>query len=202
MPAMSSFLYENPENPCEEIDTPWGKIPRWKASTLATGSMGAFNEYMKTIRADAADASARIALADARADELERREGQLSAREALIKDAVTKVTQLLSRADSMLTELEERSKQQAADEEEEQELETNLPGGELHDLPPKQAQDPDEPDPIGDQSISRRRRDQGDLPEELTHGVAFAPSTYPTLEDPPRTQVPQPTSISLNAEDD
>jgi hypothetical protein len=44
MPAMSSANYENPKDPWEIIPgTPWGDIPQWVASTLATGTMGAFD---------------------------------------------------------------------------------------------------------------------------------------------------------------
>jgi hypothetical protein len=53
MPAISSLLYENPENPYATVDTPWGKMPAWKASTMATGTMGAYSEYIKSVRADA-----------------------------------------------------------------------------------------------------------------------------------------------------
>jgi hypothetical protein len=53
MPAMSSHLYQNPENQNEIIDSPWGKMPAWKASTLATGTMGAYSEYLSQVRTDA-----------------------------------------------------------------------------------------------------------------------------------------------------
>jgi hypothetical protein len=81
-----------------------------------------------------------------------------------------------------------------------QELETILPGGELHEIPAKVAdraegvsgaQDPDTPDPIGD--------GEGDLPKDLRMPEL---GNYPTIEDPPKPQVAQPTAISLNAEDD
>jgi hypothetical protein len=48
MPSMASHLYQNPENPNELIDSPWGKIPQWKASTLATGSMGVVTRVIRT----------------------------------------------------------------------------------------------------------------------------------------------------------
>jgi hypothetical protein len=150
---------------------------------MATGTMGAMDTYMKSIRNDAADISTRLATADARADELNsreanlnRREGELNARAALLNDAVSRFADMVNAA-----------VQRKADAEEEQELETNLPGGEIHDLPAKQTQDPDDPDPIGD---------QGDLPEDLQIPEL---GTYPTLEDPSHKQVPQPVSVSLNA---
>jgi hypothetical protein len=195
MPAIASHLYQNPESPWEMIDTPWGKMEAWRASTLCTGTMGAMASYLDVATARADDASARIADARARADTLNEREANLSARETVLKDTIRELDALCHRADFMLTELEERQQQTVQDEEEQQELETNLPGGELHDLSPKGdngPQEPDEPDPIGD---------QGDLPSELII-PAGSSSNYPTLEDPPRKQVPQPTSVSLMSEDD
>ena len=53
MPAMSSHLFQNPENPNDIIDSPFGSMPAWKASTMATGTMGAYSEYLKQVRADA-----------------------------------------------------------------------------------------------------------------------------------------------------
>jgi hypothetical protein len=199
MPAndvVSRIKYSDSQDPWNTIaETPWGDVPMWKYATLTCGNVGAYNEYMRSIRSDAADATTRIALADARADELDRREGEISARERLVQDAISKVHHLLGRADSMLSALEERRQQTTQDEEELQELETILPGGELHTIPAKQdagPQDPDEPDPIGEDG-------EGDLPKDLRMPEL---GNYPTLEDPPKPQVAQPTAISLNAEDD
>jgi hypothetical protein len=71
--------------------------------------------------------------------------------------------------------------------------ETHHPGGELHSVSPKE--EPEDPDleVEGDD-------DQGDLPEELSKGVAPAPSTYPSFELPKPPVVSQPVSISLNKE--
>jgi hypothetical protein len=191
MPAIASHLYQNPENPWVMIDSPFGRMEAWRASTLCTGTMGAMASYLDVATARADDASARIADARARADTLNEREASLSARETVLKDTIRKLDALFHRADFMLTELEERQQQTVQDEEEQQELETNLPGGELHDIPAKETQDPDDPDPIGD---------QGDLPENLQIPEL---GTYPTLEDPHKPQAPQPVSVSLNnIEDD
>src|SRR5262245_23458728 len=129
MPSMASHCARNPENPNEIIrGTPWGDVPIWKYATLTCGDVGAYNEFMKSVRNDAADATARIAAADARADNLDRRESELSARETVIKDTIRKLDALFQ-----LSGIEA----QRRDEEEEQELETNLPGGELHTVPAK-----------------------------------------------------------------
>jgi hypothetical protein len=168
-------------------------------NAIAHGSLNAVMEHvgdseaLRQVRSDAVsaatDARASIADAIARTDAIARRETDVSAREracsareAAVRDAIADWRAV---ADATRAALKARRQ----DEEEQQELETNLPGGELHDLPPK-AQDPDEPDPIGD---------QGDLPEEL---VIPEFGNYPTLEDPASPQVPQPTSVSLMSEDD
>src|SRR6516165_9117523 len=64
-------------NPFVIIDTPWGEMEAWRASTMATGTMGALSSVYDLVRADSA------ALA-ARADEVE-------ARNALIEHLCTKV---------------------------------------------------------------------------------------------------------------
>jgi hypothetical protein len=43
--------------------------------------------------------------------------------------------------------------------------------------------------------------DQGDLPEELLKDAPPKTGDYPTLEEPPELQVPQPVSVSLNKEE-
>jgi hypothetical protein len=121
---MSSFLYQNLENPNEIIrDTPWGDIPAWKASSLATGTMGAYTEYLKQIRADSTLAHDAI---NAREDAVSQREACIAAREALIHDAVTKVHALLHRCDSIITDAEKR---RADAEREQQEQEDEPPPG-------------------------------------------------------------------------
>jgi hypothetical protein len=202
MPAMSSFLYENPENPNEVIDTPWGPLPAWKASTIATGKMGAYDDYMKTIRADAADALTRIADAHARADALNEREANLNRREGELNAKITLFSDAVSRFAEMVEQEVQRKADMAQDEEELQELETILPGGELHTIPakgtqdPGGTQDPDDPDdPIG----ASDEDSEGDLPRDLTMSEL---GNYPTLEDPPKPQVAPPVSVSLNNMED
>src|SRR5262245_20949181 len=57
--------------------------------------------------------------------------------------------------------------------------------------PTRKSQEPDEPATIGD---------QGALPSELA--IPAGSANYPTLGEPPRPQVSQPISVSLNTEDD
>jgi hypothetical protein len=46
-------------NPFDVIDSPWGHIERWRASTLATGTMGALQSVYDLVRADSAAFAAR-----------------------------------------------------------------------------------------------------------------------------------------------
>ena len=55
-------------DPFELADSPWGHIERWRASTLATGTMGALAQVYEMVRNDAAEV-------EARANEMEARKG-------------------------------------------------------------------------------------------------------------------------------
>jgi hypothetical protein len=136
MPAMSSHLFRNPENPTEIIkDTPWGDIPAWKASALATGTMGAYTEYVKQVRADAVLAH----------DAVNVREQAVSAREAAVAERERAVVDLIGQASLLFDRLDKRIK---ADEERKPEEplplppgteadETHEPTGDLHQIQAK-----------------------------------------------------------------
>jgi hypothetical protein len=47
-------------DPFELVDSPWGHIEAWRASTLATGTMGALHQVYDIVRNDAAAAVARV----------------------------------------------------------------------------------------------------------------------------------------------
>jgi hypothetical protein len=169
-------------NPFDIIDSPWGKIERWRASTMATGTMGPLSRVYN----DAAEAVAR-------ADEV-------MAQTALLKDTLKKLDVLMSRVDAL--EAKEEAKEaevkaeadaeaRAREVEEEDPLEdppgdpTELedanaaighqPTGDLHTLAAKTPEDDNE----------------GDLPEELED----PPDPVPA---PKGSVFPQPTAISLN----
>jgi hypothetical protein len=212
MPAMSSRL--RPEEDPHEIirNTPWGDIPAWKFATLTCGDVGAYSEYLRTIRNDAASAEAAIASADAHADALDRREANLSVRERALADGTLKLHHMIDRAATMIDALEQRRADQKVlplpptEEPEElpadptsgeepdppfvgdEEMQPYEPGGELHVI---HAKDPELVAPPSDS--------EGDLPEEVRMPEL---GNYPTLEQEPRKQTAQPTTISLNAEDD
>jgi len=174
-------------SPFDIIDTPWGHIERWRASTLATGSMGALSSVYDIVRADAAASQAR---ADAE-----------QAREALTEHLCNQVTELSRRFDDLEARLTAAEDKRRADEaaqrrldEEEIELppdfdrpqdlppakiedEAAMPGGELHSIVPKE-----EP-PLDDS--------EGDLPPELVE----EPEPVP---EPKGSVLPPPTALFGN----
>jgi hypothetical protein len=177
-------------NPFELVDSPWGKIEAWRASTLATGTMGALAQVYETVRNDAAELSAR-------ADEAK-------ARSALIQDLCSRVDGFQRRFDALVAkhEAEEAVRKAAADaarefEEEPlslppgdppEQLDAELgkrdggaightPSGELHEVAAKH-----EPDD-----------NVGDLPE----GLEDLPDPAP---EPQGIVYPQPIAVSLNKE--
>ena len=162
-------------SPFDIIDTPWGHIERWRASTLATGTMGALANVYAMVRSDAAASQAR-----ADADQ---------ARTALIRDLCTKVDAAHTRLDNLVAELAAEREARRADaarqaklDEEEIELppdlqdfqaqepprkiedgdDTHQPGGELHSVEPKEEPELEDPDLELEDSDNI-----GDLPPEL-----------------------------------
>jgi hypothetical protein len=187
-------------SPFDIIDSPWGHIERWRASTLATGTMGALKNVYDIVRADAAEAMAR---ADAE-----------EARTALIKHVCERVDALATRVDAVASELEavkakERADAKAAADAEEERLrqlaedpledppdiseyqarnppseigdDTPAPSGELHEVAAKQ-----EPEIEDDDTDNI-----GDLPPEL------APPEDPVPE-PKGKVLPPPTALFGN----
>jgi hypothetical protein len=53
-------------SPFDIIDSPWGHIERWKASTLATGTMGALAQVAAIVRNDVAELEKETAALDAK----------------------------------------------------------------------------------------------------------------------------------------
>jgi hypothetical protein len=180
-------------SPFDIIDSPWGHIERWRASTLATGTMGALASVYSIVRSDSAEATAR-----ADADQ---------ARVAVFKDLLQKIDALTSRCDALASEnatLKAKARDDAArqarfDEEvtlppdifekqtsappsaigDDGDADEHHPAGDLHEVAPKE-----EPLSEGDDNI-------GDLPKELIEEPEPVPE--------PRGRVyPQPVAISLN----
>jgi hypothetical protein len=187
-------------DPFELVDTPWGMIEAWRASTLATGTMGALAQVAAIVRNDQA--------------ELEEQTAKLDAKKHQVLRTVNRLLSFMSRVDALTTRVETLEAKRRADEEQQRhfeeepidlppdlaeyqssspasaiEDETHSPGGELHTVEIKEeepASDPPEPPLEGSDS-------EGELPEEL--------QLAEPLESPPEPKgrvYPQPTAISLN----
>jgi hypothetical protein len=211
-------------NPFELVDTPWGHIEAWRASTLATGTMGALAQVYDVVRNDAAEVAAR-------ANEIEARKG-------LVQHLCDQIAEMQQRINTLADALEARHKADAEREEQERQFEeeplseppgtdteleaqdppeivadlevgSHVPGGELHDIPPKDEGGFQEPpleteDDAGGVPLSygnvptsyvrgRGPKDQaGELPEEL--------EDLPVPPEPTGRAYPQPIAVSLNEE--
>jgi hypothetical protein len=183
MPAMSSFLYENPSNPWEIIPgTPWGDIPAWMASTLATGTMGAFDSYMQQFqqqfdqfRADAVTET----------DSLLMLKHEVDAGMKVLRDVATTLSAARRQLDEERAEFEQR---RADADKFAEPISAPPPTGDLHDVAPV---DPEQ----------KGLTDQGALPRELEEIAPGDPGTDPILPselaEPPLPPA-QPVSVSLN----
>src|SRR5215831_17397713 len=153
-------------NPYELVDSPFaeGKLEAWRAQSMALGvggALAAMHKLYQMVRNDAADAAAR-------ADEAK-------AREALVQHLCDQVAEMQERINRLADALEERQRadaeaarhQRRFDEEpitlppdisEKQTVsppskiadETHHPGGELHDVPPKEEPSLEDADNVGD----------------------------------------------------
>jgi hypothetical protein len=195
MPAMSSrFKYIEDPGHFALIRVPDNSKP--PADAIAHGTLSAVTERVLSSRArsDALDLLARADEAAEHEREREQREQQL------ITDGLRALHYRLDdfgrRLDAIEQSRDARHKLDAASEATAQMLALPKdapeapadfamgPGGELHDLPPK---DPAQHQPEAD--------DQGDLPRELERGAPPGLGTEPTIEDPPRKQVAQPIAL-------
>src|SRR5262249_47302982 len=89
-------------SPFDLIDSPWGHIERWRASTLSTGTMGALAQVYDMVRNDAAET-------EARANEIEVRKG-------LVQHLCDQIAEMQQRINTLADALEARRR---ADEERE-----------------------------------------------------------------------------------
>jgi hypothetical protein len=183
-------------SPFDIIDSPWGHIERWKASTLATGTMGALAQVYKMVRNDAA--------------ELEKKTAALDAKKSAVLSTVNRLLRFMSRVDALTTRVEALEAKRKADEAVQRKLDeepielppdisekqtlappaeigddTHQPGGELHAVAPK-SELPEPP-------LETEGDEVGNLPKELED----PPDPVP---EPRGSVYPQPTAISLNEE--
>jgi hypothetical protein len=179
----------NSSSPFETIDTPLGKMERWRAEALIIGSTSGIQDVYRTIRDDATAQAAR-------ADEAE-------ARATLIRHLCAKVDAFESKLDNLVAQVAAEREARRADEARKAAFdqeplalppgdppdptvirdETHQPGGELHSIAAK------EPDP----DLEIEGDAVGDLPKEIED----PPDPVP---EPRGSVYPQPTAISLNQE--
>jgi hypothetical protein len=192
-------------SPFDIIDSPWGHIERWKASTLATGTMGALAQVAAIVRTDAA--------------ELEKKTAALDAKKSAVLSTVNRLLRFMSRVDALTSRVEALEAKCKADEAAQRKLDeepielppdisekqtlappaeigddTHQPGGELHAVaakeePPSELPEPPQPETTSDAGgvplsygnvptsyVRSGPKDQaGDLPEELEQGLPEPP---------------------------
>ena len=210
-------------NPFELIDSPFaeGKMERWRANAMATGTMGYLAQVYKMVRNDAA--------------ELEQKAAALDAKKSAVLSTVNRLLRFMSRVDALTSRVEALEAKHKADgavqrklDEEPIELppdfdrpqdlppspigdaETHQPGGELHAITAKEEEPSElpeppqaEPDaggvplsypPVPLSYVKGGPRDAaGDLPKELEQDLPEPPP------EPKGSVVQQPVSISLNS---
>jgi hypothetical protein len=171
-------------SPFDIIDSPWGHIERWRASTIATGTMGALTQVATIVKNDAA--------------ELEKKTAALDAKKSAVLSTVNKLLKFMSRVDELTTRVEELEAKRRADEEQQREFEeeplelppdldrlqdlppskigddtssTHQPSGELHSIAAKteEEEEPSElPEPPLETEANTRESDAGGVP--LSYG--------------------------------
>jgi hypothetical protein len=186
------FKYFDPQDPFALIPTPWGEMEAWRASTMATGTMGMLQNVYDMVRADSAAQAARADATEARnaliqhlcekVEEFQRRFDDHEARLAAAEDA--------RRADQ--AHAREFAEEPVTLPPDLQEYQTENPPAEIGDVSKEPEPSLNEQDNTGD----RTDDNTGDLPEEIQ---LPKPLSEPEPE-PKGTVFPQPISISLNEE--
>src|SRR5215471_14812780 len=170
-------------SPFDIIDSPWGHIERWKASTLATGTMGALAQVAAIVRNDAA--------------ELEKKTAALDAKKSAVLSTVNRLLKFMSRVDALTSRVEALEAKHKADEARQHRFdeepltlpsdiheyqtrtppseigdETHQPGGELHSLPPKDEEELSElPEPPLETEADKVPLSYGNVPTSYVRGA-------------------------------
>jgi hypothetical protein len=212
-------------SPFDIIDSPWGHIERWRASTLATGTMGALAQVYKMVRNDAA--------------ELEKQTAALDAKKSAVLSTVNRLLRFMSKVDALTSRVEAFEAKRRADEEQQREFEEEpleLPPDldRPQDLPPSAIGDDETHQPGGELHSVAAKTEEEEEPSELPEppqtepDAGGVPVSYPPVplsyvkggprdaagdlpeeleqdlpEPPPEPQgsvYPQPVAISLNKE--
>ena len=176
-------------SPFEIIDTPWGEMEAWRASTMATGTMGALAQVAAIVRNDAA--------------ELEKKTVALDAKRHAVLNTVNRLLKFMSRVDALTSRVEALEAQRKADEATQRKLDEEpltLPP----DIQEYQASTP--PEPIGDESHQPggelhpvAAKEEPSLDDDLTDNLGDLPAELRDLPDPapePKGSVlPPPTAL-------
>ena len=176
-------------NPFEIIDTPWGQMEAWRASTMAIGTMGALAQVAAIVRNDAA--------------ELEKKAVALDAKRHAVLNTVNRLLKFMSRVDALTSRVEALEAQRKADEATQRKLDEEpltLPP----DIQEYQASTP--PEPIGDESHQPggelhpvAAKEEPSLDDDLTDNLGDLPAELRDLPDPapePKGSVlPPPTAL-------
>jgi hypothetical protein len=217
-------------SPFDIVDSPWGHIERWRASTLATGTMGALAQVAAIVKNDAA--------------ELEQKAAALDAKKSAVLNTVNKLLKFMSKVDALASRVEALEAKRKADEATQREFEeepltlppdldrpqdlppseigdeTLAPTGDLHAIASKEEEHLSElPEPPLEPATSDAGKvplSYGNVPMSYVKGAPKDATAPPKdqagdlpeeLEQPvepppePRGSVyPQPVSISLNKE--
>jgi hypothetical protein len=183
----------------EIVDSPIGRMERWRAASITAGMIGPLYDVVQIIRNDAA--------------ELQEKTVALDAKKHAVLSTVNRLLKFMSRVDSLTARMDALEAKLKADEEQQREFEaepipeppgtvgpsvaadhngsSHEPGGELHTVSPKDEPPSEVPEPPLDGEAVRDSL--GDLPQELRD--------LPDPVEPAKGQVyPQPVAISLNKE--
>jgi hypothetical protein len=199
-PRLSSLEEVMNGNPFELVDSPWGRVERWRADALAIGAMGALAQVHQIVRNDQA--------------ELEQKTVELDAKKHAVLSTINRLVKFMSRVDALTTRMEALEAKHRADEEQQREFEEpiELPPDldRLQDLPPSKIGD-ETHHPSGDlHSVAAKEEpssaeEPSDLPEPpleegdniggLPNELADPPDPVP---EPKGSVVQQPTALFGN----
>jgi hypothetical protein len=203
---------KNPKDPWEIIpNTPWGDIPQWMASTLATGTMGAFDDYMQQFKQQFDQFRAH---AVTETDSLLMLRHEVDAGMKVLRDVAT----TLSAARRQLDEERAEFEKQRADAEKFAEPIATPPGQPWErddDTAPGEDPSPETDNILPQETLPVGEEPEAEFPEELEDPELSDSSRCTTKDEelppalakyepeetpPPRGSVfPSPTAISLNS---
>jgi hypothetical protein len=219
------LILENNQDPWAIIDSPWGKLERWRAEAMAGGAMSALTQVAAIVQNDAA--------------ELEKKTVAFDAKKHAVLNTVNKLLNFMSRVDALTSRVEALEAKRKADEAVQRKLneepielppdiaeyqtrtppsevgdDTHQPGGELHSIAAKEEEQLPEP-PLETES-DKVPLSYGNVPMSYVRGgprdAAASKDQAGDLpeeleqglpEPPPQPKgsvYPQPVSISLNKE--